>query len=106
MAQIAPFNLQKWIDEHRDLLKPPVGNAQIWQDSDFMVTVIGGPNQRTDYHDDPLEEFFYQIQGDITLRIIEDGKRRDVAFEGGRRCSCCRRMSGIRRSARRARSGW
>ena len=83
MAQIAPFNLQKWIDEHRDLLKPPVGNAQIWQDSDFMVTVIGGPNQRTDYHDDPLEEFFYQIQGDITLRVIEDGKRRDVAVKEG-----------------------
>ena len=83
MAQIAPFNLQKWIDEHRDLLKPPVGNAQIWQDADFMVTVIGGPNQRTDYHDDPLEEFFYQLQGDITLRVIEDGKRRDVALKEG-----------------------
>ena len=83
MTQIAPFNLRKWIDEHRDLLKPPVGNAQIWQDADFMVTVIGGPNQRTDYHDDPLEEFFYQIEGDITLRVIEDGKRRDVALEQG-----------------------
>ena len=83
MTRVAPFNLHKWIDEHRDLLKPPVGNAQIWQDADFMVTVIGGPNQRTDYHDDPLEEFFYQIEGDITLRVIEDGSKRDVALKQG-----------------------
>ena len=63
MGQLAAFNLQKWIDEHAHLLKPPVGNAQIWQDSEFMVTIIGGPNQRTDYHDDPAEEFFLSAQG-------------------------------------------
>ena len=83
MSQLAPFNLKKWIDEHRALLRPPVGNAQIWQDADFIVTVIGGPNQRTDYHDDPLEEFFYQLEGDITLRVIEDGKPRDMALNEG-----------------------
>ena len=78
MASLAPFNLKAWIEEHRGLLKPPAGNAQIWEDSDFMVTVIGGPNQRTDYHDDPLEEFFYQLEGDIVLRIIEDGRPKDL----------------------------
>ena len=83
MGQLAAFNLQNWIDEHAHLLKPPVGNAQIWQDSEFMVTIIGGPNQRTDYHDDPAEEFFYQLKGDIVLRIIEDGKPRDLPLKEG-----------------------
>lgn len=83
MPGLAAFNLQKWIDDHADLLKPPVGNAQIWQDTEFMVTIIGGPNQRTDYHDDPAEEFFYQLKGDIVLRIIEDGKPRDLPIREG-----------------------
>ena len=62
-----PFNIARWIDEHQDLLKPPVGNAQVWTDADFVVTVVGGPNARTDFHDDPYEEFFYQLRGNMTL---------------------------------------
>lgn len=69
---LKPFNLQGWIEQNRDKLKPPVGNAQVWEDGEFMVTVVGGPNQRRDFHDDPTEEFFYQLQGDIALRIIEE----------------------------------
>jgi len=72
ISSLRAFNLHKWIDEHRDNLKPPVGNAQIWEDGEFMVTVVGGPNQRRDYHDDPTEEFFYQLQGDISLRVMEE----------------------------------
>ena len=79
----APLNLQRWIDEHRDLLKPPVGNAQIWEDGDFIVTIVGGPNQRTDYHDDPLEEFFFQLKGDMVLRILEDGRPKDMLIREG-----------------------
>ncbi len=60
---LKPLDFQKWIEERRHLLRPPVGNAQIWQDTDFIVTVVGGPNQRTDFHDDPYEEFFYQVKG-------------------------------------------
>ena len=94
----APLNLQRWIDEHRDLLKPPVGNAQIWEDGDFIVTVVGGPNQRTDYHDDPLEEFFYQLKGDMVLRDHR-GRPSDATCRSARATSsCCRRTSGIRRS--------
>lgn len=77
-----PFNFKAWIEEHRDLLKPPVGNAQIWEDADFMVTVVGGPNARTDYHDDPLEEFFYQLEGDMVLRIWVDGPK-DIPIREG-----------------------
>jgi 3-hydroxyanthranilate 3,4-dioxygenase len=72
ISSLRAFNLQKWIDENRDKLKPPVGNAQIWEDGEFMVTVVGGPNQRRDFHDDPTEEFFYQLKGDIALRVMEE----------------------------------
>ena len=72
ITSLRAFNLQGWINENRDKLKPPVGNAQVWEDGEFMVTVVGGPNQRRDYHDDPTEEFFYQLKGDIVLRIIEE----------------------------------
>jgi 3-hydroxyanthranilate 3,4-dioxygenase len=73
-----PFNFPTWLLEHAHLLKPPVGNRQIWQNTDFIVTVVGGPNQRTDFHDDPHEEFFYQLKGNASLNIIEniDGKNR------------------------------
>ncbi len=83
MSRLAPINFQKWIDEHRHLLKPPVGNAQIWEDAEFMVTVVGGPNSRTDFHIDPGEEFFYQLEGDITLKVIDQGKHVDVPIRQG-----------------------
>jgi len=82
MSQLAPFNLTGWINEHRHLLKPPVGNALIWN-QDFMVMVVGGPNQRSDFHVNPGEELFYQVEGDITLRIKEDGKVRDIPIKQG-----------------------
>jgi 3-hydroxyanthranilate 3,4-dioxygenase len=77
------LNLKQWVNEHRDLLKPPVGNKMVWQDSDFLVMVVGGPNKRKDFHVEDGEEFFYQIEGDITVRIIEDGEVRDVEIKEG-----------------------
>lgn len=63
------FNLMKWIAENPDKLKPPLGAKTIFQDQDFMVTVVGGPNTRTDYHVNPTEEFFFQLKGTVTIRI-------------------------------------
>lgn len=83
MAIMPPIDLKRWVDEHRDLLKPPVGNKMVWQDSEFLVMVVGGPNQRKDFHVEDGEEFFYQIEGDISVRIIEDGKVRDVPIREG-----------------------
>lgn len=80
---LMPINLNKWIEEHKHLLKPPVGNANVWEDREFMVTVVGGPNSRTDFHIDDGEEFFYQIKGDIVVKIIEDGKVVDVPIREG-----------------------
>jgi len=77
------LNLKKWVDEHRELLKPPVGNKMVWQDREFLVMVVGGPNKRKDFHVEDGEEFFYQIEGDITVRVIEDGKPRDIPIREG-----------------------
>jgi 3-hydroxyanthranilate 3,4-dioxygenase len=79
-----PFNFKKWIDENRHLLKPPVGNQQVYKaNDDFIVMVVGGPNARKDYHYDESEEFFYQLEGDIVLKIIEDGKPVDIPIREG-----------------------
>jgi 3-hydroxyanthranilate 3,4-dioxygenase len=60
-----PFNFSRWIDEHRHLLRPPGANRLLFEDSGLIVQVVGGPNQRVDFHDDPAEEFFYQQHGDM-----------------------------------------
>jgi 3-hydroxyanthranilate 3,4-dioxygenase len=83
VSRLAAFNFQKWIDEHKHLLKPPVGNQQVWKDADLMVTVVGGPNKRTDYHDDPVEEFFYQLKGDMVLKIYDGKEFYDVPIREG-----------------------
>ena len=79
-----PFNFKGWIDENRHLLKPPVGNQQVYKgNDDFIVMVVGGPNSRKDYHYNETEEFFYQIEGDIKLKIIEEGSPIDVIIKEG-----------------------
>jgi 3-hydroxyanthranilate 3,4-dioxygenase len=78
-----PFNFQRWLDEHSALLQPPVGNRQIWADADFMVTVVGGPNARSDFHDDPLEEFFWQFKGDAELLVYDRGRYEHVPLKEG-----------------------
>ncbi len=84
MGQLpSAFSLHDWIDEHRDLLKPPVGNCMVWKDSGIMVMVVGGPNQRKDFHINPTEEFFYQLEGDIALRVRENGEARDIPIKQG-----------------------
>ena len=78
------LNLKRWIDEHRHLLKPPVGAEVIWKDSQFMVMLIGGPNARRDFHIDPRDEFFYQLEGDMILELIDErGKRQREKIREG-----------------------
>lgn len=71
---VPPFNLKKWIDENRHLLKPPVGNQVLYQDTEFIVMIVGGPNSRRDYHVNRGEEFFFQLEGDAYL-LIKDEKK-------------------------------
>jgi 3-hydroxyanthranilate 3,4-dioxygenase len=78
------LNFKSWIDENRHLLKPPVGNKMIWPNRDFIVMVVGGPNERTDFHVNQGEEFFYQLEGDMTLKVIDpEGGIRDVPIRQG-----------------------
>jgi 3-hydroxyanthranilate 3,4-dioxygenase len=77
------FNLRLWIDQHRHVLRPPVGNKRVFEDGDFIIMVIGGPNSRQDYHVDPGQEFFYQVHGDIVLRTLQEGTRLDVPIREG-----------------------
>ncbi|HEY9176240.1 MAG TPA: 3-hydroxyanthranilate 3,4-dioxygenase [Flavipsychrobacter sp.] len=84
MAIQRPFNLNNWIEENRHLLKPPVGNQCVYKEAgDFIVMVVGGPNSRKDFHYNESEELFYQLQGDIVVRIIEDGKPVDISIKAG-----------------------
>lgn len=76
------FNLQQWIDEHRHLLKPPVGNKCI-VNADFIVMVVGGPNSRTDYHFEDGPEWFYQLEGEMILKLQIDGAVEDVSIKAG-----------------------
>jgi len=83
LAQLTAFSLKGWIDAHRDRLKPPVGNALVFEEADFQVMIVGGPNKRNDYHLDPGEELFYQLEGDIVLKVVEDGVPRDIPIREG-----------------------
>jgi len=68
---LTAFNFSRWIDQHAHLLKPPVGNQMVFREAgDLIVMVVGGPNARADYHDDPYEEFFYQLRGNMVERNL------------------------------------
>ena len=77
-----PINLLGWIEENRHLLKPPVGNKMI-ENGDFIIMVVGGPNSRTDFHYDEGPEWFYQLEGEMLLKVQEDGAVRDIPIRAG-----------------------
>ena len=83
MSLVMPFNFKQWIDNNRHLLKPPVSNKVVFENSDFIVMVVGGPNSRKDYHFNESEEFFYQLEGDITVTLQIDGKAVAVPIKEG-----------------------
>jgi 3-hydroxyanthranilate 3,4-dioxygenase len=83
MAATPPFNLHRWIEQNRDLLRPPVGNKLLFEDSSFIIMAVGGPNSRKDYHHDPSEEFFFQIEGNMVLKTVQNGRLMDVPIREG-----------------------
>lgn len=83
MPAAPPFNLLRWIAQNRDQLVPPVGNKLLFEDSALIVMAVGGPNLRKDYHHDPSEEFFMQIEGDMLLKTMQDGQSLNVRIRQG-----------------------
>lgn len=83
MRELKAFNFKKWIDEHRAVLKPPICNKLVFEDAEFIIMVVGGPNVRKDYHYDEGEEFFYQLEGNMLLKIMVEGKPRDIPIQEG-----------------------
>jgi 3-hydroxyanthranilate 3,4-dioxygenase len=86
MRPLLAFNFVEWIDRHREFLKPPVCNRVVFEDSQFIIMVVGGPNSRNDYHDDPGEEFFYQLEGEMLLKTIQDNRPVDIPIRAGEIC--------------------
>jgi 3-hydroxyanthranilate 3,4-dioxygenase len=78
-----PINFHRWIEEHREALRPPVCNRRIFPMGEFIVMVVGGPNARRDYHDDPGEELFYQVEGDMLLKTVQGGRVVDIPIREG-----------------------
>ena len=77
------FNFNKWVEDNADQLKPPVGNKLMHKDADMIVMVVGGPNTRVDFHDDPVNEWFYQVKGDIILKIADQKGIYDIPIREG-----------------------
>jgi 3-hydroxyanthranilate 3,4-dioxygenase len=80
---VSPLNFKQWIEENRHLLKPPVGNKCVWPNRDYIVMVVGGPNSRKDYHYNETPEFFYQIEGDMVLKIMNQGVPEEIHIKEG-----------------------
>jgi 3-hydroxyanthranilate 3,4-dioxygenase len=83
MQITAPLNLKSWVDENRHLLKPPVGNKLLFQNGGLIVMAVGGPNARKDFHHDPGEELFFQLEGSMVLRVVENGRIADITIREG-----------------------
>lgn len=84
MAIQKPFNLNKWVKENRDTLKPPVGNKNLYKDAnDYIVMIVAGPNARKDYHYNETEELFYQLEGNIEVHIQENGEKKTMELGPG-----------------------
>ena len=81
--RLKSFNFDKWIEDNQDQLQPPVNNKLLHDESGMIVMVVGGPNTRVDFHDDPVEEWFYQVKGDMMLKIADNGAIYDVPIREG-----------------------
>lgn len=83
MALLPPFSIARWIEDNRHLLKPPVGARKVFENAEFIIMIVGGPNARKEYHINQGEEFFWMLEGDMVLKVVDDGEFRDVVIREG-----------------------
>jgi 3-hydroxyanthranilate 3,4-dioxygenase len=86
LTKMAALNLARWIEENEQFLRPPVSNKQLYTGADDVILFVsGGPNTRNDFHVNPTEELFYQLRGDIALRVrpLDGSKPYDVMIHEG-----------------------
>jgi 3-hydroxyanthranilate 3,4-dioxygenase len=73
------YHLKRWVEENKNLFSPPFKtNRLLVHQKDFLVMILRGPNVRLDFHIEPGDEFFYQIEGDIELHLKPPGQRREI----------------------------
>jgi len=80
---VPPINLFKWLEENKKFLTPPINNRLIFKENGFIVMAVGGPNERTDFHYNEGPEIFYQVKGEMELKIFEQGKVSSVFIKEG-----------------------
>ncbi len=86
MTIMPPLDLKKWVKDNAKFLTPPVSNKQLYSDSpDVILFVSGGPNTRNDFHVNPTEELFYQLKGDVAVRLrpLDGSKPYDQVIREG-----------------------
>ncbi|KAF9892690.1 3-hydroxyanthranilic acid dioxygenase [Aspergillus nanangensis] len=80
---IPPFSFSSWLAENQHKLTPPVNNYCLHSGEDFTLMVVGGPNERNDYHINQTEEWFYQVKGAMLLRVVDNEVFRDITIKEG-----------------------
>ena len=79
MDGFSTYDLKRWVEEHKDEFNPPFKtNRLLVHHRDFLVMILRGPNTRLDFHIEPGDEFFYQIEGSMELHLKPAGERRRV----------------------------
>lgn len=79
MELLSTYHLRKWVKENESLFNPPFRtNKLLVHHKDFLVMMLRGPNTRLDFHIEPGDEFFYQVEGEMELHLKPEGERREV----------------------------
>ena len=84
MDLLSTYHLKQWVEANKDYFNPPFRtNRLLVHHKDFLVMILRGPNTRLDFHIEPGDEFFYQVEGDIVLKVVENGVPKDIPIRQG-----------------------